>query len=897
MITPTNETNTSSDLLLEFANKGSLSSLIIESSEDAIKTKTLSGIITSWNRGAQKIYGYTEAEIIGKHISILIPPNQPNELDELLKQISDGCEIPHYVTKRIRKDGIVIDASLALSPIKDSTGKIIGVSSVSRDITGRTQASQYARSLIEASLDPLVTISPKGKITDVNDATVKITGIERNILIGTDFSDYFTEPEKAREGYKKVFDEGLVSDYPLTIRHKNKKLIDVLYNASVYKDDKGNVLGVFAAARDITSQRQASQYSRSLIEASLDPLVTISIEGKITDVNEASVKVTGIDREYLIGTDFSNYFTEPEKAREGYKKVFEEGFVSDYPLTIHHKSGKLTPVLYNASVYKDDKGNVLGVFAAARDITAQQKSAEELIFKNEELEKAKELAESLSKVKDQFLASMSHEIRTPLNGIIGFTKILLRNGITENQKPQLEAIKTSSDILLVLINDILDLAKIEAGKMTIEATELKLSDLVNSILGSFEVRFQEKEIRVSKSYDTRIPKILIGDPIRINQILLNLLSNSIKFTKNGGKISIDVNLINQDDTAVSIELTVSDTGIGIPPEKLEAIFEPFIQSSSDTARKYGGTGLGLSIVKRLVDLMNGKVCVNSKINEGSSFIITLPFIKTDATEISKEIETRIHSDELKRLGKLKILLVEDIPINQYLAQTILHDFGFESDTAENGKIAIELLENNDYDIVLMDLMMPEMNGFETTEYIRKKMRPDKSCIPIIALTADVTKTDVERCNEVGMNEYVSKPINETDLLNKIAHLVRNKVMVNKICNLDYLKSHSPNNPKFLQEMIHMFLTQTPEYLSEMQRCLTAQDWNGLHGSAHKIRPSLDFLGLPKDITHSAKLIDDYSATQQHLDLVPELLLKVKNALEQAYIELREEFQNLNLTQN
>ncbi len=235
------------------------------------------------------------------------------------------------------------------------------------------QASQYARSLIEASLDPLVTISADGKITDVNEATVKVTGVTREQLVGSDFSTYFTEPEKAREGYRQVFEKGFVTDYPLTIRHKDGRLTDVLYNASVYKDVRGNVLGVFAAARDITAQKQASQYARSLIEASLDPLVTISADGKITDVNEATVKVTGVTREQLVGSDFSTYFTEPEKAREGYRQVFEKGFVTDYPLTIRHKDGRLTDVLYNASVYKDVRGNVLGVFAAARDITESKR--------------------------------------------------------------------------------------------------------------------------------------------------------------------------------------------------------------------------------------------------------------------------------------------------------------------------------------------------------------------------------------------------------------------------------------------------------------------------------------------------------------------------------------------
>jgi PAS domain S-box-containing protein len=235
------------------------------------------------------------------------------------------------------------------------------------------QASQYARSLIEASLDPLVTISPEGKITDVNEATIKVTGMPRAQLIGTDFSNYFTEPDKAREGYRQVFEKGFVTDYPLTIRHTGGKLIDVLYNASVYRDAEGNVLGVFAAARDVTEQRQASQYARSLIEASLDPLVTISPEGKITDVNEATIKVTGMAREQLIGTDFSNYFTEPDKAREGYQQVFEKGFVTDYPLTIRHRDGKLVDVLYNASVYRDVSGKVLGVFASARDVTESRR--------------------------------------------------------------------------------------------------------------------------------------------------------------------------------------------------------------------------------------------------------------------------------------------------------------------------------------------------------------------------------------------------------------------------------------------------------------------------------------------------------------------------------------------
>jgi PAS domain S-box-containing protein len=365
---------------------------IVRSSEDAVISEALDGTITSWNPAAEKMFGYTEGEALGKPMSIIATPDRLEEYKEIIETVRNGRKVERYETQRKRKDGTVVDVAVTVSPVRDEEGKLIGLSAIDRDMTVEKRASQYARSLIEASLDPLVTISPEGKITDVNEATVKVTGVLRERLIGTDFSNYFIEPGKAREGYQLVFSKGTVTDYPLTIRHNDGKLTDVLYNASVYKDVAGNVLGVFAAARDITAQKQASQYARSLIEASLDPLVTISPEGKITDVNEATVKVTGVPREKLIGADFSNYFTEPGKAREGYQLVFSKGTVTDYPLTIRHNDGKLTDVLYNASVYKDVTGNVLGVFAAARDITAQRKAEAQVAEqRSRELERLAEL--------------------------------------------------------------------------------------------------------------------------------------------------------------------------------------------------------------------------------------------------------------------------------------------------------------------------------------------------------------------------------------------------------------------------------------------------------------------------------------------------------------------------
>jgi len=307
-------------------------------------------------------------------------------------------------------------------------------------------ASQYSLSLIEASLDPLMTISIDGKITDMNEATVNVTGFTRAELTGTDFFEYFTESQKAREVYQEVFAMGSVADSPLTLRHKLGKLTDVLFNGSVYKDDKGNVVGIVIVARDVTAQKLASEYARSLIEASLDPLFTINLQGKITDMNNASVRIIGMSREKLIDTDFFEYFTEPLKAKEVYQDVFANGFVTDFPLTIRDK--KLTDVLFNGSVYKDDRGNVQGVVVVARDITERKRIEtqlnEAIVFAEmateiAEIAKGKAenatlTAENAVKAKQQFLSNMSHEIRTPMNAIIGFTKVLIKTDMSANKR-------------------------------------------------------------------------------------------------------------------------------------------------------------------------------------------------------------------------------------------------------------------------------------------------------------------------------------------------------------------------------------------------------------------------------------------------------------------------------
>lgn len=648
------------------------------------------------------------------------------------------------------------------------------------------------------------------------------------------------------------------------------------------------------AMKAITTHNSA--YARSLLEASLDPLFTISIDGKIMDMNHATLRMTGLSREQLSGTDFFYYFTDPESAREVYQDVFEKGFVTDFPLTI--RDAKQTEVLFNGSVFRDEGDKVLGAVVVARDISGQKKIEKELteaiIFSElateiaeeaqAKAEKAMKVAEDAMNAKQQFLSNMSHEIRTPMSAIIGFTKIMLKSDLSEKQQEYLTAIKVSGEALIVLINDILDLAKVDEGKMTFEQTTFNLTTSIATMLHLFEAKVHEKNLSIVKEIDTNIPEYLIGDPIRLRQIILNLVSNAIKFTDAGG-VTVRIRLLKNDEKSVQIEFSVLDTGIGIAEENFENIFENFQQASKGTARIYGGTGLGLAIVKKLVEAQNGSINVQSIPGKGSNFSFVLTFNKTKAHEYS---DSNVREDEIVP-KHVKVLVVEDIAINQLLVKTLLDEFGFESEYASNGRIALDLLskdaENKQpFEIILMDLHMPVMDGFETTEYIRKVVG---SSIPILALSADVTTVDAAKCRAAGMNGYLTKPVDERELYYKIISLARKSISKpdvqpatvqyqSKYINLQNLNHRTRSSPKLKAEIIGLFLEQTPMLVKVMKEAFLNKDAQKLRAAVHKMIPSFFVIGMKTECESIARGILELAHRENNSEKLSSLILHLEN---------------------
>ena len=578
------------------------------------------------------------------------------------------------------------------------------------------------------------------------------------------FSIIFVTAISKEEKYVlKGYDEGAI-DYlfkPLDVEITKAKVSTYL------KLDQQN--------RELEDKNERLENLASLVDNSQEITCIFNIRTfRIEEVNSTFKSMLGYEPSEVLGSTLISFFNEEDLVET--KKIVKEEIkrrseIFSFENRIVCKNGTQKWMRWKIIV-KNNKG-----FANAMDISVRKMTERKLsdnlaylVRINKELTEAKRVAEASVQVKQEFMANMSHEIRTPMNAIIGFTNLLLKTDLNDDQRKQLENVKFSGENLIVIINDILDFSKIEAGKLAIEEAPFNLHEVTNNLLELMGPQVKEKGLSLELNQQEEISKYLIGDAVRLNQILLNLLSNALKFTQEGG-ITLSVDLMKKEDKTLFLQFKVKDTGIGIKKEKQETIFDSFTQAEGDTTRKFGGTGLGLTIVKMLVQLMNGNVSLESEPGVGTTFIVDLPF-NLDESDRQKEEEEEKGVE--KNLGELEVLLAEDNEMNQILAKRVIASFGFKLDVAENGAKELERFKEKDYDIILMDIMMPEMDGLEATRRIREDFPEGKKDIPILAMTAFVFSEEEDyKYLESGMNDYILKPFHPDKLYQKIASLVNN----------------------------------------------------------------------------------------------------------------------------
>uniref|UniRef100_B0T8F2 histidine kinase n=1 Tax=Caulobacter sp. (strain K31) TaxID=366602 RepID=B0T8F2_CAUSK len=876
-------------------------------------------MIQIFNVGAERMLGYTAAEVMNTITPADI--SDPQELiararalsDELATDITPGFEALVFKASRgiediyeltyIRKDGTRFPAVVSVTALRDVADAIIGYLLIGTDNTARKEAEEallkagaLQSAIFNSANFSSIATDAKGVIQIFNVGAERMLGYAASEVMNTitpaDISDPQELVARARAlsaelatpiepGFEALVfkaSRGIEDIYELTYIRKDGTRFPAVVSVTALRDAQGAIIGYLLIGTDNTArklveeeQKKSDQrlrdqqfYTRSLIESNIDALITTDPAGIITDVNKQTEALTGSTRDELIGAPFKDCFTDPDRAEAAIRRVLGEKSLTDYELTVRSRDGKQTVVSYNATTFYDRGRTLQGVFAAARDVTERKRV-------EAELQQAKAAAESASRTKSDFLASMSHEIRTPMNAVMGIADLLAKTALTPEQDKYVQIFRRSGDNLLNLINDILDLSKVEASQLDLEQTGFSLSDHLEKAIEMVAPKAQEKGLILISEIAPDVSNDLVGDPTRLRQVLLNLLGNAIKFTQ-AGQVSLKVERDADGSVPTALRFSVADTGIGIAGDKLARVFERFTQADSSTTRRFGGSGLGLTISKRLVELMGGRIGVTSTLGQGSVFAFSVPFEVWAAA--NRPVSAPVGHGPEAPLPALRILMAEDSPDNCTIALAYLEDTPYLIDVAETGLIAFEMFKAGHYDLLLMDRQMPVMDGLAATRAIRAwEKAHNRLPTPIIALTASALKGDRETCLAAGCTAYLTKPIKQDVLLQAIRDY--SMVAPSPPEAVEPLEEPKPWRPSpRLAALIPLYLDSCRGHVVTMRAALDRADFQPVSLLGHNMRGSgggfgfqaitdfgagLELAAEDADVVLSRRLLDQLSS--------------------------------------
>lgn len=873
---------------------------IIDTTDDLISIFDQEGKSLFFSKAYEKLLGKPVATEVGKHFSSFLEKRDKTKFQKACKNLDEETRVPI-------KHKVVLDGEVHVnlkSDIKKNDSLYIVTSSVisEKDINlKKIVGSENLWKSLSDSIPDFVTITDQeGVIIYVNHYSLTLT--EKDV-IGKKFTDFFYPDEREEEW--KVFKEVLNSKKVI----QNEKLVHYpdktsrWFHSSIGPliiDDE--LKGAIIISKDINEQKtrehtilESEERFRQLVESANDIIYRTDYSGNFVYINPEASKIFGYSIEELKNLHYSVLIR--EEYVERVSSFYNNQFINRTPNTYYEfpmrsKDGKEIWLGQNVQILTDGDW-VLGFQALARDITTRKRIENELKL-------AKKEAEESSKAKQEFLSTMSHEIRTPLNAVIGLTNLLSESKIAAEEHQELiQGIKISADNLLHIINDILDFSKIESGKFSLENTPFELNTLLSGVKQSFTSQVQEKGIELIFDSNKVEDQLLQGDPIRISQILLNLISNAVKFTK-VGKVVVDVQTESTSTEDIWLNLKVSDTGIGIPRDQVQSIFDSFSQASKSTTRKYGGTGLGLTITNMLVRMMKGTIKVDSAPNKGSVFEVKIKLQRATRDDIPTT-NSDVKTDSVIE-GKT-ILLVEDNQMNQLVASRYMRRWGAMIDVANNGLHAIELLKKKRFDLILMDLEMPDMDGYETTRYIRNRMEKPYNEIPIIAITASAFVSVKEKVLRFGMDDYVTKPFDPAALKEKISNTLLGRKPSKKdnsnakshtyispdgkLYNLAYLMEASAGDYSFVEKMIKTYLNNTPKYLDELKKWMMQNNFYELKRVAHKFKATVTIVGV-KEIEDLIDELESNIMQNKNLEKLPMIVEKIIAKGNKSVLELQEE---------